>query len=290
MLVSASTGGLDVRFGEMGAIKILKDAGLTAFDMSLCRAFEEGNDFYTEENYMAHAKELREYIDGIGLPCNQAHAPFWNSFDGDTNDLRFRQTVISMEVAAILGAKAIVVHPIQHLRYADHAAELFDINVRFYNDLIPYAEKFGIKIATENMYQRNTGSGVPSDSVCSRSWEFCKLIDAVNSPWLVGCLDIGHVSLMGADIPAFIRTMGNGRLCALHIHDTDLVNDNHTIPYLHKINFAPILDALAEIGYKGDITFEANVIYRNFPDELCLSAARLMGDIGHYFADKVQGK
>ena len=57
MLVSASTGGLDVRFGEMGAVKILKDAGLTAFDMSLCRAFEKIIVVYFDMVFIKNQKD-----------------------------------------------------------------------------------------------------------------------------------------------------------------------------------------------------------------------------------------
>ena len=288
MLVSSPIELLDERIGEREAIKLFKDAGFEAFDMSLFRMIKKDNDYYTDEDYIERATELRRYIDEIGIVCNQSHAPFPSSFGDDRDEWVFNQIVKSMEIASILGAKCIVVHPKQHLNYAEHAKELFEMNVEFYKSLIPYAQRFGIKIATENMWQTNNGSRVPSDSVCSRAWEFCKLIDAVNSPYLVGCLDIGHAALMNADIPKFIKALGPERLQALHVHDVDLVHDNHTLPYLHKINFASVTEALGEIGYKGDITFEANSIFRNYPTELYLSVARLMKDTGDYLAKSVE--
>lgn len=288
MLVSSPIELLNERIGEREAIKVFKDAGFEAFDMSLFRMIKKDNDYYTDEDYIERATELRRYIDEIGIVCNQSHAPFPSSFGDDRDEWVFNQIVKSMEIASILGAKCIVVHPKQHLNYAEHAKELFEMNVEFYKSLIPYAERFGIKIATENMWQTNNGSRVPSDSVCSRAWEFCKLIDAVNSPYLVGCLDIGHAALMNADIPKFIKALGPERLQALHVHDVDLVHDNHTLPYLHKINFASVTEALGEIGYKGDITFEANSIFRNYPPELYLSVARLMKDTGDYLAKSVE--
>ena len=288
MLVSSPIELLDERIGEREAIKVLKDAGFEAFDMSLFRMIKKDNGYYTDEDYIERATALREYIDEIGIVCNQSHAPFPSSFGDERDEWIFGQIVKSMEIASILGAKCIVVHPKQHLNYAEHAAELFDMNVEFYKSLIPYAEKFGIKIATENMWQTNNSSKAPCDSVCSRSWEFCKLIDAVNSPHLVACLDIGHAALMAADIPKFIKDLGSERLQALHVHDVDLVHDNHTLPYLHKINYNPVMEALGEIGYKGDITFEANSIFRNFPAELYVSVARLMKDTGDYLAGVVE--
>ena len=124
-------------------------------------------------------------LDEVGISCNQAHAPFPTSY-GDSRDADvFDSIVRSMEIASIMGAQIIVVHPMQHLNYQEHQRELFQMNVDFYTRLLPYAEKFGIKVATENMWQDNNASRIPSDSVCSRAWEFCDLIDAVNSPWLV---------------------------------------------------------------------------------------------------------
>jgi len=184
----------------------------------------------------------------------------------------------------IFGAKIIVIHPNQHLNYADHQRELFPMNVAFYKRLVPYAEKFGIKIATENMWQDNNGSRIPSDSVCSRAWEFNELIDAVDSPYLVGCLDIGHVSLMGADIPKFIHDMGAKRIQALHIHDTDFVNDSHTLPFLEKVDYVAVAKALGEIGNSGDLTFEIPYFFAKFPAELLLPAAKLACETGKYLA------
>ncbi len=288
MLVSAPIELLDTRLGEREAIMLLKEAGFKAFDMSLFLMKNPDNGYYTDDDYFERATALREYIDKIGMVCNQSHAPFPSSFGDERDEWMFKRIVAAMEIASILGAKVIVVHPKQHLSYAEHAAELFDMNVEFYKKLIPYAEKFGIKIATENMWQTNNGSKIPSDSVCSRAWEFCKLIDAVGSPWLVGCLDIGHVSLMGADIVQFIKKMGNRRLCALHVHDTDLVHDCHTIPFTQKIDFAPVMQALGEIDYQGDLTFEANAIFKKYPTELYTSVARLMCDTGNYLASLIE--
>ncbi len=268
-------------------IQLLHDSGFDAYDLSLCDTTQERRELFSHENYRETAQQLRRYADAIGIPCNQSHAFFPTSFgDGRDEDV-FQTLVENIEASAIVGAEIIVIHPNQHLCYAEHPRELFEMNIAFYKKLIPYAEKFGVRIATENMWQYNVPSRVPTDSVCSRAWEFCELIDAVNSPWLVGCLDLGHAALMKTDIPQFIRTMGN-RLQALHIHDVDLEKDSHTLPYTMKIDYAPILEALKEIGYQGDITFECNNFFQRFPKELLPSAAKLMADIGKYFRTQIQ--
>lgn len=289
MLILTQTEMANCSLGLKEKIKLIKDSGFDAYDISLFKSSKEDELLLSAPDYIENAKEIRRYADEIGIACSQSHAPMPSSVGDDESDEKiFKKLVQSMEVASILGAKIIVIHPKQHLCYAENAEKLFEMNVEFYNRLIPYAKKFGIKIATENMWQKNNGAKVPCDSVCSRAWEFNKLIDTVNSEWLVGCLDIGHVSLMGADIPKFIHAMGNERLLALHIHDTDFVHDLHTAPFTNKIDYKAVAKALGEIDYKGNITFEALNFFKNLPEELYLSASRYLCDIGKYLAAEIE--
>lgn len=289
MLVSNLTQWVGSKLTEKEAVKVIASAGFDAYDISLFKLTREESYLFNQDNYVEIAKDLREYADSLGIVCNQSHAPFPSSTGKEEEDkVIFDKIVRAMEVASILGAKIIVVHPKQHLNYAEHPEELFHINVEFYKSLIPYCEKFGIKVATENMWQWNNGNKVPSDSTCSRAWEFCKYLDAIDSEWIVGCLDIGHVSLMNADIPEFIRKMGNKRLQALHVHDTDYKVDKHTIPFAEKIDFIAMCKALAEIDYKGDITFEADAFYRGIPEALYPAATKYMCEVGRFLASKFE--
>ena len=161
------------------------------------------------------------------------------------------------------------------------------MNAEFFARLLPYAEQFGIRIVTENMWQWNPHSKHPIDSTCSRAPEFCQYIDMMNSPYLAGCLDIGHVFLTGASLGDFIRQMGKERLVALHVHDNDFLHDSHTLPYLLNIDFSEMTDALREIGYEGDLTFEANSFFRKIPDALLPAAARFMYEVGKHLRSEI---
>ena len=292
MLVSCPTEVLESRLGGLDStLKLLAEAGFDAYDITLCGMYKNDEHWANLDSYKAEAERLRALADSIGIVCNQSHAPFPSSVkEEEKNPEIFKKIVRSMEVASILGAKIIVVHPMQHLSYADHREELFKMNVAFYKSLIPYCEKFGIKIATENMWQRNANSKSIVDSTCSRAKEFCDYIDAVDSEWLVGCLDLGHVALVGGDIPDFIRAMGRERLRALHVHDVDFISDSHTLPYTENVDFDAIADALAEIGYEGDITFEAMKFFKKFPIPVLPEAARLMCAVGKEMARQASGE
>ena len=280
MIISTQTAVLSGEFGDKEAIKIIAEAGFDAFDYSFSDwdlyELKEKEKELLSGDFIGYAKELRKFADDCGIICNQAHAPFPSSRGTDEDEEIFEYITRSMEFAATLGAKVIVVHPKQHIYHLDNVEELFWINVEFYKSLAPYCEKFGIKVAIENMWHENPNTYAVVDSACSRAWEFKKLLDTVDSPWITGCLDIGHASLIGADIPAFIKTLGKERLSALHIHDTDLVHDLHTLPLTQKIDYYEVMCALGEIGYDGDFTYEADGFLRGFPADFYPEAVSFM--------------
>ena len=292
MLISCPTSILEDKLGGLdGAIKLLSETGFDAYDITLCEMYKNEEHWANLDSYKEEALRLRAIADKCGIVCNQAHAPFPSGVGDEEKDkIIFGKIVRSMETASILGARIIVVHPIQHLEYAEHIDELFKMNVEFYKSLIPYCEKFGIKIATENMWQHNKNNKSIVDSTCSRPGEFCDYIDAVGSEWLVGCLDIGHAALVGTNIPNFIRALGKERLQALHIHDVDYIVDSHTLPYTLKIDYDEVAATLAEIGYEGDITFEAMKFFKKFPADILPEAARLMCAVGKHIAKIAAGE
>ena len=113
---------------------MLKDAGFTAIDFSF---FDKA--WYSEEREDGFFSELRKYAEGAGMCFNQAHAPFHSSFPNEQQTKsRFQEIVCALRRAALLGAKTIVVHPVQHLNYADEGVpeRLFEMNMEFYGNLI----------------------------------------------------------------------------------------------------------------------------------------------------------
>ncbi len=289
MLVSTSTA-LAKKVGFEKNLQLIKDAGFTAYDIDQTGSTEKViNSTFYGDDYQDRAYALREFADSIGLPCNQSHAPFGTQHGDATKDSAlFQMTVRSMEVASILGAKGIVVHPMHHLHYPYSKNELKQCNCRFYSDLLPYAEKFGITILTENMWQVQPKSKHIIPSTCAWAEEFCEYIDMMNSPYFKGCLDIGHVILTGENLTRIISMLGPNRLAALHIHDVSSKDDIHTVPYTRAVDFEEMVTALKSIDYQGDLTFEHVGYEIRFPEPLYLSALRLAADIGHYFKARLE--
>lgn len=281
MLLSTQTQRLQNKLGYEKAFEILKNAGYDAFDLSLFHPVFEGDPLFTDD-FRPYAEKLREHADRIGIKCNQSHAPFPSSVGDPAKDAEIYKSILrAMEIASVFGAKYIIVHPKQHMPYRANAAKLREINIEFYKGLIPYCEKFGINVAVENMWQMNpTGSKTIVDSTCSRVEEFCDYIDSINSERIGACLDTGHVSLCGEDMGVMIRGLGGKRLKALHVHDTDGYRDLHTLPFTSENDFGLVMKLLAEIGYEGDLTFEADRFFHNFPVEMYPDVAAFMAKTG----------
>lgn len=276
-------------------VKLLKDAGFTAYDFSMFgKGWLQPNELLASDDYLEKAKELRAYADGIGLPCNQAHAPFPTCLDEDYaldrgidatayNAQSREQITRAIEVAGVLGAKIIVVHPWNYYTPEQNAA--------LYKSFEQTARKAGVKIALENMWNWESGEPTACAAACSHHDDFKAHMELLDSDVFVACLDIGHAEMAGLDTSAvqMIETLG-AHLQALHIHDNDCVHDSHGLPYTMDIRFEPILAALKKIGYRGDITMEADRYARRFPVELYPHAARLMAEIGKYMRDKISEK
>ena len=282
--ISTSTSLLFARFSEEEAIRILAEAGFDCLDFSFGVDTVSWKDGEQEFDYYKRAEEIRLFADEIGIPFNQAHAPFTAKFE-DKED--FDAIVKSIEISSILGVKQIVVHPMHYLTYKGNEEKLKQINYEFYSALLPYAEKNHIRIAIENMWQIDAKRKYIIHDTCASPREFCEYVDMLNSEWAIACLDIGHCELVGEDIPEMIRTLGHERLHALHIHDVDFVHDNHTLPGICRVNYDEIVKTLAEIDYDGEFTLEANGFLLGFEPEFMREATHFMAVRARFLADKL---
>ena len=277
------------RLGDLECIRSLKTAGFDAIDWSFPKTIDEHSTPLFSNNWKEHALRMKAEADALGIGFAQAHAPYPSSRGEEPFDTVIVERILrSMQVCRVLGIRNLVVHPLQHLYYPENAQYLFDANIDFYKSLMPYAEEYGVRICTENMWQYDVNRKFIIGSVCADPDEFCAMIDQVGSPYLVGCLDVGHAALTGWNIPAFIRKMGKNRLQALHIHDVDYLNDCHTLPFMQKLPWEDILSALAEIGYEGDFTYEANGFLQNVPAELTVPACTFMAQTGRYLISRIE--
>ena len=277
MLLSTETNSVVKRFGQEKAFEMLKKSGFDACDFSFYNCVAE----LLSDNYMENAKKTKALLDETGLLCNQAHAPF-ELAEGEPFDMscdNYKAVVRSIEYAAYLGAKNIVIHLICTLNRAD----LYRYNSEYYKSLETYSKQFGIKIAVENDFERRNGKVLP---VLNYAEEFCEFVENLNSEWIVGCIDIGHAAMFN-DPAEFISKTNNSLLKALHVHDNDLREDLHLFPFSGYINWYDLCDALKKVNYTGDLTFEAIKSLDRIPNELMEDTLIHLAKMGRYLINMI---
>ena len=282
------TEGLDALYGPEGAIRALAKAGFDGVDYSFFDV-RDGGSIWWQESWRELARSVRKTAEECGVEIRQAHAPFPSSGHNEGESRwAFEAILRAMEAASIMGVKHIVVHPMMHLSHRLQPDELREENLAFYRRLIPYCEQWHIRVCAENMWLWDKKRGCIIDGPCARMEDFASLLDALNSPWITGCLDLGHCALVGFDPAECIRALGKERLSCLHVHDVDYRHDCHTLPYTRNLDWDAITAALAEIGYEGDFTFEAAEFVKPFPAELKEDALAFMAKVGKQLVEKIR--
>lgn len=271
---------LEKIFGDKQAIKMLCEIGFDSIDYSMFSGYMSKGPLEID-GYQKKMKQLREIADGYGVPFTQAHAPFPSYVTGEEE---YNKNIIpllirSIEASAILGIKQIIIHPIAVLK------DQKQFNLDFYNSLLPYAKQYNVKIALENLFGRDEKTKKLIPSVCSDTAQFVDYLDELDSDYFTACLDIGHCGLVGEDASSMIHGLGHNRLSALHVHDNNLINDLHTLPFTQKMDFLSIMKALKDINYTGELTLEADYFLVKFPDELLKDATIFMLKTAKHLVD-----
>lgn len=280
MILSTQSSHLSDRLGEMAAIKVLKWASYDAIDFSMFTNLSRPEHPLSQDSYRDYARQLRQAADESGIVFNQAHAPFPTYKDGDDayNEKTFADIIRALEIAAILGAQIVVVHPV----YLPDPQEKKSLNLSLFRRLQPCCESLGLKVALENMWGRDEAGTRIIPNVCSTSESLIEYLDELDSRYFTVCLDLGHCGLVGEDAADMIRTLGKQRLLSLHVHDNNFREDTHTVPFLGQMNWQAITAALADIQYAGDLTLESDGFLKGYPDAFLPQAARFMQEIGRH--------
>ena len=269
MLLSANLIRIHDAFGVHKMFDVLSELGFQAVDFNFdMLEYRENN--YDKDYYLS----LKKYANDRGIVIGQAHAPFPSDFEDESQtEKRFNEIVKAIENASYLGAPMIVVHPRYFLK------DLHEGNVEFYKKLIPYAEKFGVKIAIENIAYAIDATATPETLI--------KLYDTLNNPVFTICFDVGHCILKKVDPAEAVKKLGH-RLVngCTHVHDNDGVKDSHILPYHGIIEWDSVMKALAEIGYKGNCSYEASSFIKSVPTDLYYDGLVYMAKVGKYLINK----
>ena len=285
MKLSTEINSLSRFVGEEEAIRLLAKAGFEAWDFSM---FSMAPYNYSEKrivtgehplqigDFRVFAKHLRTVGEEYGLCCNQSHAPF-PTYCPEMLDYLFR----AIECTAIAGGQICVIH-------TDNYSGIEE-NAELYQKLIPFAQECGVKIATENTFRLDHQKNEITPASSSHHDDLVKLLELINDPFFVACLDIGHAEIGNLNTSAceMIRALGRERLACLHVHDNDKCHDSHALPFTMQLEWEPIAAALAEIGYSGDITLECGNYVKGFTSDTISECTKNMSSAAARLRDMI---
>ena len=179
---------------------------------------------------LARAFDL-EIVNGH-LPYEGANNLWRNGHDGDDWTEYLIQSILS---AGRSGIPALVLHAARGIT----PPPLSEIGFTRFRRLAEAAKEANVLLAIENLRSLSYGMAI---------------LDALDSPFIRACYDAGHHHCYGQD-DTFLARYG-ARLCAIHLHDNDGMDDQHRIPFTGTINWPAEMARLKQTAYRGPITLE----------------------------------
>ena len=272
------------RYDDFRAVDMIAEAGFDGIDFAF---YDMGDwkEIFEAQDPVAYAKRLRAYAEEKGVSFCQAHAPFEFRYGmGQTvEDPVYARIVKSMEFAALLGIPAIVIHAIGDPDSPDY----MQINYDYYRSFLPYCEKYDIKVCVENLMYYHPETGTCTPEPFGTPELFNEMIDWLDSPYYVGCVDLGHAKLTGCEPEDFLLGAGK-RVQYLHVHENDGHLDLHRLPLQFSFHWDKIMKALKEIDYQGNFNF-AIINYLNiYENEMLPAALKFAAETGRYLMKKME--
>ena len=270
--ISLSIGGLQNRFGDLRALEIASEIGADAVDFDTCsRRFDYRNpdSVYarSDEEITAYFSALRARADALGITVGQTHGRIGGySADETGNAAVVENARLDLLAARALGAPVCIIHSVSSLAMgADpDPAEMRRLNYEMYTRMLPHARAVGVKIAAETFGDAPKMGCLDFFGDIREFLMTFHRIAAVEdfAEHFTLCVDTGHsnkATRFGQPRPAdTIRILGRQVTC-LHLNDNDTLTDQHKLPLGGSIDWKDVLDALDEIGYRGNYNMELNL-------------------------------
>ncbi len=225
-------------------IRLIHDAGFRYIDIGL------GGRFFTEENWRDIVKDLREYAEGLDMKFVQAHSPNAAVLTPDRWEREVFWGKRSLEVCREFGIPQVVVHA-AYTSSPVCKESWYELNTRFYRELLPTAEETGVMMLTENTTHANLPEG---KFYLYTGADMVEYIEHVGHPLLEAVWDTGHGTTEGSQYDNIVA-LGK-HLKGLHVHDNNGKADEHTMPYTGVLNLDQVMNGLLDVGYEGYFTFE----------------------------------
>ncbi len=255
------------------ACKRYREAGIECLDYSLYGVYAIPSEIFSSSRneWTKEFAERKKIIEGNGLFVNQTHGTYPTNYlsfrDSDWKSKYMKETELDLfkkqiEVASILGAKYIVIHPINHCKNDIEWEENRLLNLDAFSRLEPILREFNVQLGVENMFEHDPVRRRFCKTGCSTPEDMIDLIDTLNaslsSDRFVACLDTGHMLIQSISPDKAVKKLGS-RLKLLHVQDNVALSDDHCAPGIGFTDWKAFALALKEVGYDGAFSVEAGL-------------------------------
>ncbi|MCQ2427044.1 MAG: sugar phosphate isomerase/epimerase [Clostridia bacterium] len=293
-VVSIAGGKIAKSFGLEAALSDIKAAGFEYIDFWLCSYCEKQDAPMRQPDWKSWVESTAALIKAYGLKVGQCHA-HWRLKDEIAEDFGInpptKTTLRCFEASEMLGTHRLVFHPLERWMPldtncpADEARErILKANAVHFGEMLPEAEKHGVEIHIENLFDHKKKYGIYGESFpCGTAEDLIAIGDMIGSDRIRFCLDTGHANINGLDVPAMIRKLGK-RLGSLHLNDNfghigPVYEDLHLFPGYGLLDWKEIFAALEETGYDGTINCEPNGQLGRMPRDIRVSQLKAAREI-----------
>ena len=239
-----------------------------------------------EDAPLEQAADIRQALDDRNLTATTVHAPARrNVLGAPTEEWRTRALAVladALRLTGEIGASGLVIHGIPNPMFLPQDQEMrsfysgmVDAMRRSVADLVPVAERAGVRILLENLpYNRDLrAAGHEGDYPLMHVADLREFIEPFPRDQVGLIVDVGHSWTNGRDPASEILAAGD-RLWGTHLQDVDRDDpqDDHWAPLQGGLDWPAIVNALEKIEYPGAYTFE---VIRPRHDETAEELARM---------------
>ncbi len=187
----------------------------------------------------------------LNLHASQGKEKYWCSAVDYQRQAGVELVRNRIEMTARLGADVVIIH-VPSEAGPEIRQELLGPVRRSLDDLLPIAQKQGVRIAVENMETDDFGM-------------LTTLLKAYDESVLGLCYDSGHGNIDGRGLDNLEKV--KDRLIALHLHDNDGISDQHKNPFTGTLDWMRLARLIAESPYEKCLNLEVVIQNSGLQDE-----------------------
>ncbi|NLN18462.1 MAG: sugar phosphate isomerase/epimerase [Firmicutes bacterium] len=230
--------------GVDNLLQLCRDAGYEAVELS----FGEGRDPDINLDG-AGLKDIVERCRQAGVVISSLIARYkqgsFLSSDPNLRDWARKSLSRALEIAEVLGAKTVLLHPGQVEASASYL-ETYDRFIEDMRGMAAEAEGRKVNIGIENVWNRFMLS--PKEA--------CDIVYAINSPWIGVYLDTGNMMAYGYP-EQWIRDLAH-RIKAVHFKDFKR-REHRFVPLMEgDCPWPEVMEGLRSVGYTGAVVHEVS--------------------------------